>query len=279
MLSFSIGSLRGYWVNKSGIADPHGGFKDKNLLNDAGCRSVHSLRSQKLLPRLRHLAWSAMLAVLTSATPAAAEAILEETVEFEPQQDVYTFAGEAGQAVIIEMVSEDFDTFVTLLNPAGEILEQNDDYTGTPQATIVMELPETGEYTVLAGSFYGQLGGSYRVSVKPATDFEQVYDRALELMQSEDYGQAAEAYEAATVLMPNDPNSYLGRADALLRQQALSMGEAFSSPNDLPDDVRADIVENYEKAARLFAATGQQDFSALILEQAEFVRTGEDPQN
>ncbi len=224
------------------------------------------------------ITWGTALALLAAAaTPAMADAILEEEVEFQPTQDTYTFAAEAGQAIIIEMVSEEFDTFITLLNPAGDILEQNDDYNGTPQATIVIELPETGEYTILAGSFYGQLGGNYRVSVKPATDFQQVYDRALELMQSEDYGEAAEAYEAATVLMPNDPNSYLGRADALLRQQALLLGEEFSGPDDLAPELRADIVENYEKAAQLYTANGEGDFAALILEQAEFIRTGEEP--
>lgn len=225
----------------------------------------------------RYLAWGT-LALITTATSAAAQTLLEEEFEFKPQQDSYTFTGEAGQGVIIEMVSEEFDTFVTLLNPAGEILDQNDDYNGLPQATIVMQLPEDGEYTVLASSFYGQLGGNYRISVNPATDFQLVYDRALELMQSEDYGEAAEAYGAAIVLQPNDANSYLGKADALLRQQALLLGEDFSGPNDLPESLREDIVENYQRAAQLFAATGEREFSALILEQAEFVRTGEDPQ-
>lgn len=216
--------------------------------------------------------------VLWTTAPATAQTILEEQVEFQPQQDMYTFTAEAGQAVIIEMVSEEFDTFITLLNPAGEVLEQNDDYNGTPQATIVMELPESGEYTLLAGSFYGQLGGAYRVSVKPATDYQLVYDRALELMQSEDYGEAAEAYSAAIVLRPDDPNAYLGKADALLRQQALLLGEAFRGPNDLPSEIRTDIVDNYERAAQLYSANGEEEFASLILEQAEFVRSGQAPE-
>ncbi|ESA37247.1 pre-peptidase c family protein [Leptolyngbya sp. Heron Island J] len=216
--------------------------------------------------------WSPM------AAPAAAQALLEEQVEFQPQQDTYTFTGEAGDAVIIEMVSEEFDTFITLMNPAGEILEQNDDYNGTPQATIVMELPETGEYTLLAGSFYGQLGGTYQVTVKPATDYQLVYDRALELMQSEDYGEAAEAYTAAIVLRADDPNAYLGKADALLRQQALILGETFRGPNDLPAEIRSEIVVNYEKAAQLYTATGEEEFAQLIREQAEFVRSGQAPE-
>ncbi|EKU98883.1 pre-peptidase C family protein [Leptolyngbya sp. PCC 7375] len=247
-------------------------------------RQIHRESSGRL-GRLLKLAQRAIyagtaLVVCTAvATPVAAQTLLEEQqVEFQPKQDTYTFTAEAGQAIIIEMVSEEFDTFVTLLNPAGEILEQNDDYNGTPQATIVAELPEDGEYTLLAGSFYGQFGGNYRLSVKSASDYQLVYDRALELMQSEDYGEAAEAYSAAIVLMPEDPNAYLGRADALLRQQALLQGESFAGPGSLPTDVRADIVENYEKAAQLYGANGQGDFASLILEQAEFVRSGQTPE-
>lgn len=214
---------------------------------------------------------------LAAAMPAAAQSILEEQLEFQPRQNSHTFTAEAGQAVIIEMVSEEFDTFITLLTPAGEVLEQNDDYDGRPHATIVTKLPESGEYTLLAGSFYGQIGGDYQVSVKPATDYQQVYDRALELMQSEDYGEAAEAYNAALVLVPDQPNAYLGRADALLRQQALLLGEDFEGPDDLPAEIRADIVQNYETAAQLFTANGQGEFAELILEQAEFIRSGQEP--
>lgn len=234
-----------------------------------------------LTRRLNRLFYSGTALVLWTAvgvtTPAAAQAILEEQVEFQPQQNAHTFMAEAGQAVIIEMVSEEFDTFITLLTPAGEVLEQNDDYDGGPHATIVAELPETGEYTLLAGSFYGQFGGDYQVSVKPATDYQRVYDRALELMQSEDYGEAAEAYNAALVLVPDQPNAYLGRADALLRQQALLLGEDFEGPDDLPAEIRADIVQNYETAAQLFTVNGQGEFATLILEQAEFIRSGQEP--
>ena len=77
----------------------------------------------------------------SAALPAMAQMILEEQVEFQPRQDTYTFTAEAGQSVIIEMTSEEFDTFVQLLNPAGEVLEQNDDYNGTPNATIVATIP------------------------------------------------------------------------------------------------------------------------------------------
>ena len=211
---------------------------------------------------------------------AQAQSILNEEVTFEPRQDTYTFTAEAGDTVIIRMSSEEFDTFLSLIDPAGQVLEQNDDYDGNPNATIVNSLPTDGEYTVLAGSFYGQLGGTYQLTIETATDYQQVYDRALELMQSEDYGQAAEAYNAASALRPDEAKVYLGQADALLRQAALNLGEDFAGPNSLPSAVRERVIQNYETAARLFNQQGDPAFATLILRQAEFIRSGElaDPQ-
>lgn len=239
--------------------------------------TVHSLVGWRWMQQLKRSVAMVGLLTLGATAPAYAQLLLEDSAEFMPQQNTHTFTAEAGETVVIEMVSEEFDTFLTLLNPAGEILEQNDDYDGSPHATIVAELPETGDYTLLAGSFYGQVGGNYSVSVNPATDYQKVYDRALELMQSEDYSQAAEAYAAAILLEPKQANPYLGRADALLRQQALLLEESFEGPDSLPEGLRAEIVTHYEQAAQLFTANGQQEFAELILEQAEFIRTGQEP--
>lgn len=218
------------------------------------------------------------LTLLTLGTPASAQAILNEQAQFEPRQDTYTFTAEPGQTVIIEMVSDVFDTFLTLLTPNGEVLEQNDDYNDLLNATIVVELEEGGEYTVLAGSHDGQFaGGEYRLSVKAATDYQRVYDRAIDFMQSEDYSDAAEAYAAAIVLEPSDPKSYLGRADATLRHHAFSLGDKFTGPESLPQEVRDAVVMDYERASELFAGDGEVEFANLILEQAEFIRTGQPP--
>jgi len=210
---------------------------------------------------------------LTAGT-AQANPILEKSGALEPMRDEYSFTAEAGETLTIELESPDFDTVLSLLDASGAELEVNDDYNGTLNSTIVITIPESGEYTAVAGSFSGQ-GGTYELVVRAATDYERVYDRAIDLMVSEDYGQAIEAYTAAISLNESDPNAYLGRADAYWGQAYLIMGEDFNGPDSLPDASRAAIVSDYETAAAIFESEGNADYAFSLREQAEYVRTGE----
>jgi tetratricopeptide (TPR) repeat protein len=213
------------------------------------------------------------LASVSMVLPSSAQTILQQQGTLEPIQDTYTFEGKAGDAVTIQLASEDFDTFLKLLGPDGVELETNDDYGGTLNSTIVTTLPSAGRYTVVASAFTGA-GGDYNITVRPATEYEKVYDRALELMMSEDYADAIEAYTAAIALEPNKPDAYLGRADAYWGQAYLTLGENFTGPDSLSANSRAAIVADYEKAATLLEQDGQTDYAASLREQAQYVRTG-----
>ncbi|MEO0458761.1 MAG: tetratricopeptide repeat protein, partial [Cyanobacteria bacterium P01_A01_bin.114] len=135
-------------------------------------------------------------------------------------------------------------------------------------------LPTAGEYKAVASSFSGQ-GGSYELTVRSATEYELVYDRAIELMTSEDFGEAIEAYTAAISLDPNDPSAYLGRADAHWGQVYLAEGENFKGPESLTPETKEAILADYEKAAELYATRGETDIATAIREQAEALRTGQ----
>jgi hypothetical protein len=85
-----------------------------------------------------------------------------ETGEF---QDLYVFDGDAGQGVRVEMSSSDFDTFVALITPSGDIIN-NDDYEGSTSMSVVeMQLPESGRYRVAATSYQAGETGAYRLLV------------------------------------------------------------------------------------------------------------------
>jgi tetratricopeptide (TPR) repeat protein len=213
------------------------------------------------------------LASVGMALPSSAQTILQQQGTLEPIQDTYTFEGKAGDAVTIQLQSENFDTFLRLLGPNGTEIEANDDYGGTLNSTIVVVLPQAGRYSVVASAFTGA-GGDYSITVRPATDYEKVYDRALELMASEDYADAIEAYGAAISLEPNKPDAYLGRADAYWGQAYFTLGENFTGPDSLPANTRSAIIADYEKAATLLEQQGQTDYAASLREQAQYVRTG-----
>jgi hypothetical protein len=94
----------------------------------------------------------------------------------------YTFRGEAGEAVVIQMKSSDFDAYLTLRDAAGGEIAYDDDGAGDLNARIgPYILPETGEYFIEARSFNRTSTGRYTLSL------ERVQIIALE------YGDTAEA--------------------------------------------------------------------------------------
>ncbi|MBW4656460.1 MAG: trypsin-like peptidase domain-containing protein [Kaiparowitsia implicata GSE-PSE-MK54-09C] len=65
--------------------------------------------------------------------------------------NAYTFEGQAGQRVIIEMNSDELNPYLILLQPDGTDLAQ-DGGSGSTNARVVTVLPDGGLYTILANS-------------------------------------------------------------------------------------------------------------------------------
>ncbi|MBS0016569.1 MAG: trypsin-like peptidase domain-containing protein [Arthrospira sp. SH-MAG29] len=80
--------------------------------------------------------------------------------------NLYTFEGEAGQQVIIDMMSDDFDSYLILLDIDGNELAQDDDGGGNTNARIQVTLPDTGTYTLLANSYQAGETGNYRLRLR-----------------------------------------------------------------------------------------------------------------
>ncbi len=79
--------------------------------------------------------------------------------------DLYVFDGTAGQTVHVEMASTDFDTFLGLVTPAEEAIE-NDDFDGSTDRSVVeLTLPETGRYRIVATSYAAAESGAYRLTL------------------------------------------------------------------------------------------------------------------
>lgn len=92
-----------------------------------------------------------------------------ESIDLESQtgeyRDLYVFDGTAGESVRVEMSSDDFDTFVALTTPGGDVID-NDDFEGSTARSIVeIELPETGRYRVSATSYAAGETGEYRLLI------------------------------------------------------------------------------------------------------------------
>ncbi|MDY7022074.1 MAG: trypsin-like peptidase domain-containing protein [Cyanobacteriota bacterium] len=99
--------------------------------------------------------------------------------------DIYSFEGEAGQQIAIEMSSQDLDSYLILLNSDGSELAQDDDSGGDKNAQILVTLPADGEYTFLANSYEAGESGDYRLRLRAARDSLSPGDRSSQLILEE----------------------------------------------------------------------------------------------
>ncbi|MBE7383092.1 MAG: PPC domain-containing protein [Leptolyngbya sp. SIO1E4] len=73
---------------------------------------------------------------------------------------------EDGDQVAIDLVSEEFDTLVTLMSPDGNTVGENDDGPdGTTNSLLFARVTETGDYTVRVRSYAGQGTGEFFLKV------------------------------------------------------------------------------------------------------------------
>jgi CHAT domain-containing protein/Tfp pilus assembly protein PilF len=153
--------------------------------------------------------------------------------------DTYTFEAEAGQAVIITLESEEFDTYLLLRDSQGESVAQNDDISDDNRnSSIAVVLPEAGTYQVLAGAYDDTQQGAYRLTVVPTQpdgpvvkkfEAETLFDEALQLWRTSDFQgawdklqQALELYQAPDVRQAFPQESRQGEGKTLTGLGAIS---------------------------------------------------------
>ena len=81
-------------------------------------------------------------------------------------RDLYSFDGQAGESVVIELASSDFDPYLALIPPEGEQID-NDDADGRQNLSrIELTLRASGRYRVMATSYAAAQTGSYHLSLR-----------------------------------------------------------------------------------------------------------------
>jgi serine protease Do len=81
--------------------------------------------------------------------------------------DEYTFEGVEGQSVTIRLESEEFNPYVAILDPQGQLLAENDDVSSSDKnAVITITLPMAGQYRVVVNAYDSTGQGQYRLTVR-----------------------------------------------------------------------------------------------------------------
>ncbi|MEO0769684.1 MAG: tetratricopeptide repeat protein, partial [Cyanobacteria bacterium J06649_4] len=140
--------------------------------------------------------------------------ILTETdkkLEDSSRYDSHTFSGQAGQIITIILKSNDFDPVLILNTSSGELVDGNDDSDEGSTAKIIVRLPFTGEYQILANAYSATGRGRYQLTVNAASDEEtyqaeryedltQLLEQGFELVQRSQLKSANTVYENALVI-------------------------------------------------------------------------------
>ncbi|MFN8371333.1 MAG: pre-peptidase C-terminal domain-containing protein [Anaerolineae bacterium] len=81
------------------------------------------------------------------------------------RRDQWTFEGSEGDVVTIALNSEDFDTYLMLLDPQGATIVYNDDFNGLNSQINEFELDADGTYTIVARGYSTSASGDYTLSL------------------------------------------------------------------------------------------------------------------
>lgn len=87
------------------------------------------------------------------------------------EDDTFTFSGTQGQVATITMDrtdSSNLDSYIELFGPAG-LIRYDDDGNGNLNSRLVVALPQTGSFRILAHSYGRRSSGAYRIQLTLST--------------------------------------------------------------------------------------------------------------
>jgi hypothetical protein len=186
-------------------------------------------------------------------TPALAQAeqtisigdsVTGELTEDQPSA-LYTLEAEAGQALNITLTSDDFDTYLTLLDADGEPINENDDSSGTNSGFAGFVLPPSSSYALLVESYDQHTDGGIETGAFTLTVGEQNIERI-------EYTQVIE--DELTLDEPSKDYVFTGQAGDVI--VATESSDDFDSYLHLLDSSGTELTYNDDGGGNLNSLIG-----------------------
>lgn len=215
-------------------------------------------RSQRLMVLLLAALWGAISGTLAprpapaEIAPNAEAGVLDDTSPIFPDNDkryfyqIHPLAGTAGETLVIDLLSQDFNAFLLLADPDGNWVASDDDSGNGTHARITFTLPRDGTYGIWVTTSAASETGAYALRWRSANAAEQALQRAAQLSHSALHLEADGQIEAAI--------AQLTEAIALYRQHL--------SPN------HPTLANPLSDLGRLYEAQGQYEAAETHFQQA-----------
>lgn len=105
--------------------------------------------------------------------------------ELNGEQRFHSFVGSAGDVVTILLSSDDFDTYLELIDSSGQILDDNDDNGRNRNSAIInFSLADDDTYYIVAASYSLAQSGSYSLELLQITDPVEESSNTLQLNET-----------------------------------------------------------------------------------------------
>lgn len=127
-----------------------------------------------------------------AATPIAREVPVAGAISNAEPFRTYSFAGAANELITLTMeaIGPNLDTLLQIVNPAGKVVNVNDDaFAGTTDSAIVnARLLSTGTYTIIASRYAKEIGGTegqFQITLSGPTSDVAAQSTSLNLPQGD----------------------------------------------------------------------------------------------
>ena len=120
--------------------------------------------------------------------------------------DAHPLMVDGGQILKISVESGEFDTYLRFVNPAGEIVTENDDSDAT-NSLIVLQVPQAGTYEIWVHGFDGQQLGNYQLTAQLGTELDlrkaeadRLNQEGMQFYHQAEYLQAMAKFEQSLAI-------------------------------------------------------------------------------
>jgi CHAT domain-containing protein len=164
--------------------------------------------------------------------------------------NVHPFEGVAGQIVVIDLISDEFDVDLGLVDPNGELIAADHNSGEGSNARLALSLADTGTYLVGAVSSTPGEIGRYQLTLYPGTAAD--VERAEQLAKAARFNtQGVELYQAGR----------LGEAEPLFQESLTIRREQLG-------DRHPDIATSLNNLAELYRLQGRYGEAEPLLQES-----------
>ena len=174
--------------------------------------------------------------------------------------DTYVFNGNNGDSVVVDMSSSAFDTYLSLISPSGQAIN-NDDFDGsTARSVVEITLQETGRYRILATTYNSDATGSYALSFNQGSASSNVVLSSTNRNNGKIYG----IFAGMADYPGEEDDLELTDQDALRTREALIEGAGMDPTNAFTLLNEDATNQNFRAALATIGSTIGQDDMLVI---------------